>query len=617
MSSPDLAQFELLGRVDEVSGRLTSWAAETSVWEPGRRMRALVQRVLPRLETLRIRLEAPLVVATFGGTGTGKSTLVNALIGRECTTSGRQRPTTRQPVLIVHTEMEVEALGLPLTDFELVRVDAPVLRDIVIIDCPDPDTSEVEEAGTNIERLHRLLPYCDVLIYTSTQQKYRSARVTDELRQAATGCRLLFVQTHADLDSDIRDDWKQQLADGYDVPEMFFVDSREALAAQQEGRTPGGDFGRLLELLTTQLGAGQRVQIRRANLVDLMHAVLGRCRTQLAADWSSIEQLEAALEDQRQSLKQTMTTRLRDELLVSRNLWERRLLSAVTGLWGFSPFSSMLRLYSGLGSLLASMTVFRARSTAQVAIVGVMQGARWWQGRQEERTAEERLGRVSSFGLDDGLLEKARFVIEGYSRDAKLDPGLVDGSSLDVLRERAVDVEDRFLGDAGSRIDGIIDRLAQRNSRLPVRLWYELLFGSYLGFVLYRVGRNFFYDTFLAEFLHPETATTIKLLPVDFYISAGVFFVLWSGLLVMAFTRRLRRGLKRQIDELASDLVGSRMSGGLFPELEQACRDVESSRHRLEAIAGSVAELRRQLATGSHLGRAVDPAAPAESTTPH
>ncbi|MCA9114009.1 MAG: hypothetical protein KDA79_02920, partial [Planctomycetaceae bacterium] len=377
---------------------------------------------------------------------------------------------------------------------------------------------------------------------------------------------------------------------------------------------PGGDFGRLLDLLTTELGAGQRVQIRRANLVDLMHAVLRRCRTQLSADWSRIEQLEAALEEQKQSLTELMTGRLREELLVSRNLWERRLLSSVTSLWGFSPFSSMLRVYSGLGSLLASMTLFRARSSAQVAIVGLMQGARWWQGRQEERSADDRLGRVSGFGLDDGLLEKSRFVIEGFNRDAKLDPGLVDRSSLDVLRERAADVEDRFLGDAGRRIDGIIEKLARRNSRLHVRLWYELLFGSYLAFVLYRVGRNFFYDTFLAEFLHPETAVSVKLLPADFYISAAVFFILWSGLLVIAFTRRLRRGLKKQIDELARELVGSRMAGGLFPELERACREVESARNQLDALAESTAELRRQIAGEGTLGRATEPEAPTAAT---
>ena len=55
----------------------------------------------------------------------------------------------------------------------------------MLIDCPDPDTNEAETHDSNLARLHQLLPYCDVLIYTSTQQKYRSARVGDELAQAA------------------------------------------------------------------------------------------------------------------------------------------------------------------------------------------------------------------------------------------------------------------------------------------------------------------------------------------------------------------------------------------------------------------------------------------------
>ena len=59
------------------------------------------------------------------------------------------------------------------------RADAPILRDIVILDCPDPDTTESETPGSNLALLHKLLPHCDVLIYTSTQQKYRSARVGD------------------------------------------------------------------------------------------------------------------------------------------------------------------------------------------------------------------------------------------------------------------------------------------------------------------------------------------------------------------------------------------------------------------------------------------------------
>src|SRR5204863_728569 len=100
---------------------------------------------------------------------------------------------------------------------QVVRVETPLLRDIVIIDCPDPDTSEVETASSNLARLHRLLPYCDVLLYVGTQQKYRSAKVSEELLQAASGCRLVFIQSHADLDSDIRDDWRRHLTPTFEI----------------------------------------------------------------------------------------------------------------------------------------------------------------------------------------------------------------------------------------------------------------------------------------------------------------------------------------------------------------------------------------------------------------
>ena len=107
---------------------------------------------------------------------------------------------------------------------------------------------------------------------------------------------------------------------------------------------------------------------------------------------------------------------------------------------------------------------------------------------------------------------------------------------------------------------------------------YEALFSFYVGFVLVRVGKNFFYDTFLKELFWSEPARHVELLSFDFYLSAGLFFVLWTGLLVMAFARRLRSGLNRMIEELSRDLAGSRLDDGLFPRLEQACRDIDVSR---------------------------------------
>lgn len=590
MSTPDLTQLEILAQADEIIDRLSQWAAEETAWEPLNRCRALVKRVLSRVEALRIRLEMPLVVATFGGTGTGKSSLVNALLGREIVRTGRQRPTTIRPILLAHPETELAGLGFALDEFDVVRADAPLLRDIVLLDCPDPDTSETEAKGSNLERLHQLLPHCDVLIYTSTQQKYRSARVADELGIAATGCRLLFVQTHAELDEDIRDDWRRHLGSHYEVPDVFFVDSLRGLKEQLAGERPSGDLARLQDVLRTQLSAAHRVQIRRANLVDLVYAALEHCRGHLEESEPAVAQLEAALEDQHNKLIRSMADHLGRELRQSSNLWERRLLSSVTQLWGFSPFSSLLRFYNALGGIIASLTLFRARSSAQIALVGAFQGIRWLRARQQEQDAEHRLQRLATTSAEDSTLREAQVLIAGYAKSARFDPALVQGSSLENLRSQAISVEEDFLEDASRRIDQLIDEIVAQNSGWFTRARYEILFAIYPLFVLFRVGKNFFWDSLVYG---ADYVTT------SFYISAGVFFLLWSWVLVMAFCARMRRHLGQRIDGIARSLAEQHLAGGLFPKLEEACRVVALQRVRLEGIAATVTGLRREIAVGT------------------
>ena len=601
----ELQQFELLAQIDHFQSRVVRWEAEESSWEPVERSRAILKRVLGRVQQLRLRLEAPLVVATFGGTGTGKSSLVNALLGEECTPAGRQRPTTRKPILIAHPKIALEALGLPIDQFEIHRREADLLRDIVLIDCPDPDTSEGEAPGSNLARLHALLPHCDALLYVSTQQKYRSARVQDELRLAAPGCRLLFVQTHADLDEDIRQDWRRQLQGSYEVPDLFFVDSQRALREQQAGQYPSGDMGRLRDLLTTQLTASERVRVRRANVVDLLGAALGRCRALLQEQLPNLAQVEAALQKQREATAARMANSLREELLTCRGVWERRLTAAVAESWGFSPFSAVLRIYQGLGGILGSLGMLRARNSLQMALVGLSQTTRWLEGVRQEQNSSALLDRLAVDDAQDPAAQEAEVIMAGYVRTAQLDGALI---ARHGPARQATQWEQQFLGDARARLERMIQELATANSGRFIRIWYEIWLLLLPGAILYRIGRSFFEDLYvkLTNWHLPTAAGTAgpELLTASYYVPAAVFCLIWTGILIGLFVRRLRRGLKRRLDKFVSEMVQFRLSGGMFPQVEAACADARRRHDELEQLTTAADQLRNDLAVSPHLGSA-------------
>jgi len=593
MLNSEVHQLELLSAIDDLRFRVDAWIAQATDWEQVQRCQSLLKRVTDRVDTLRIRLEAPLVVATFGGTGTGKSTLVNAIAGEEVSRAGRERPTTHRPVLIAHSQTDLSLLGIPLEDVEIVQRDAELLRDVILLDCPDPDTNESNFPGSNLDHLRTLLPYCDVLLYVSTQQKYRSARVVGELKSAAAGCRMIFVQTHAGLDEDIRDDWRRTLEKEYSVPEIFFVDSLKALQEQQSGLLPTGEMGQLLSLLRNKLGASERVRIRRVNVLELLSAGLIRCREILSESDPAILELNQQLSTQHQAMSTKMAQQLQTELLGSHRLWERRLIAAVIDHWGMSPFAAVLRMYHGLGGILASTALFRARSTAQLALLGTVQSVRWLESRRKEQAAESTLHRVSQFGLDDALLREAEIVISGHVGSAGLNRDFLRSLSLTEMRQQVALVEEQFIGDASQRIDHVIKDLSFKNSRWWVRIWYEIILVAYLGFVLTRVGRNFFYDSFL----HDKA-----LLTTDFYLAAGLFLFLCCGLLVAAFTRRLQRGLRHRIQQLAGRLVEVRLGGGLFPGLERTVRDLQIQQTEVNRLLAQTEHLRHEVARASRLG---------------
>lgn len=578
----------LLARVDALRAQLVVWAGRRSPWEPLTICREAVTRQLARIEQLQDRLTAPIVVATFGGTGTGKSALVNALVGADVTTSGRQRPTTTQAILVAHPDVRIDQLGFASADdVRVVRLDLPILRDIVLLDCPDPDTSESETPEGNLARLHRLLPHCDVLLYVSTQQKYRSARVTAELAEAAKGCRVVFVQTFADLDSDIRDDWRTQLGQEFAQSEIFFVDTQRALREQQAGRSPMGDFERLRDLLRREFHSSRRLQIRKTNLLDLVEATLSQCQEQVRLASPALANLRTALAEQQQRQIARLSTLVLDELRAHSQVWERRLLGLLAEKWGYSPFSLLVRLATHLGGWLTSLGMWRARSTAQLALFGAMQGARWLAEKQQESQAEERLSRAGTIWLDDASLRETQLVLGGYVRDARLDASLLEATDLTQLRRDARLVEHDVVGDMADRVDKRIVDISLQPAHHFIRWGYELAFSAMLLYVFGRPAWNFFYT-------NPWRGE--PLMSSDFYIHGAVFLTLWGAFLVLLFKSRIHRALLRHLGLLANDLARAQSRSPLSPRLDETCRQIDTEVAELTHLADTARRLKQDLA---------------------
>ena len=121
----------------------------------------------------------PVVVAVFGPTGSGKSTLVNTLVGRSISETGVIRPTTRRAVVWVH-QRDADDLGALLAQtgpVDVVADDHPVLASLAIVDTPDID-SIAEEHRLQTEAI---LETADVAIAVTTPQRYADAVPWDVL----------------------------------------------------------------------------------------------------------------------------------------------------------------------------------------------------------------------------------------------------------------------------------------------------------------------------------------------------------------------------------------------------------------------------------------------------
>ncbi|MDX1448595.1 MAG: dynamin family protein [Acidimicrobiia bacterium] len=259
----------------------------------------------------------PLVVAVFGPTGSGKSTIVNTLAGRDISPVGVLRPTTERAVAWVHRR-HVEAARRTLGDgVELIEDEHPALESLVLVDTPDIDSV----ASDHRDRALDILAAADVALAVTTPQRYADAvpwEVIGELTGRAL--RLTVVMNRASRRSsgaviDLAGLLRDARVGGVESSDDIVVIQEQRIRG--DGRLHGYALRRLARRLQ-DLASDRGAVVRRGVLGAARHCVV--VADEVAADVKAQDaeggRLLAVVDDAIAAARGDITSRLRDGDLV-------------------------------------------------------------------------------------------------------------------------------------------------------------------------------------------------------------------------------------------------------------------------------------------------------------
>ncbi len=181
----------------------------------------------------------PLFIGLLGGTGVGKSTIMNALAGQNISSTDHRRPHTDSIIIYHHKDRsippDITSLNIPV---RVCSHDADAVKSLVLCDLPDFDSIKIE----HISSVKAFLEKLDILVWVVSPEKYADESfysfVSDALTVKHPG-NFIFVFNKIDLImhgggnaiSDIAAIVSEYLKKtGINNPIIFYISAREALS---------------------------------------------------------------------------------------------------------------------------------------------------------------------------------------------------------------------------------------------------------------------------------------------------------------------------------------------------------------------------------------------------
>ena len=188
----------------KLQDKIRHWAehAETQGWIDQNSLQQLTRFDDKFAGDLFINEERPLVVGFFGGTGVGKSSLLNRLAGENIARTGVERPTSREVTIYVHEQVSISDLPkeLPTDEVVIKQHRNRLNHDILWVDMPDFDSAELHHR----EIVLSWLPYIDVLVYAVSPERYKDDSGWRLLLEHGERHAWLFVINHWDRGNEIQ-----------------------------------------------------------------------------------------------------------------------------------------------------------------------------------------------------------------------------------------------------------------------------------------------------------------------------------------------------------------------------------------------------------------------------